>query len=334
METKVQNTKYAFLARRCASLAAATLLFAATVPAIAADWPSRPIRMIVPSAPGGGTDLMARTLAQKLSEALKVSVVVENKPGGEEMIGAAAVANAAPDGYTILMAAANVAVNPATRASMPYKAEDLKPVSLTTLLPYVILVNPKLPVKTVADLVAYSRKQPNGLNLATGGTSNLLASESFRLATGMRVMNIPYKGCAPSIMSVLSGETDVTFCSAPAAAQPVRAGQLKALAITGDSRLDVLPGVPTTRELGDPKYRIDLVQWHGIFVPAATPPAIVQRLHDEIDKALSLPDVKERARQLGGVTAHLSLAQVGQFFDKEMAVSRQIVTDANITIGN
>ncbi|SHH95596.1 tripartite tricarboxylate transporter substrate binding protein [Pollutimonas bauzanensis] len=331
----MKSPKSVFLPWRRASLAAAAVLLAtAAGAASAADWPSRPIRIVVPSAPGGGTDLMARTLAQKLTEALKVSVIVENKPGGEEMIGAAVVANAPPDGYMILVAAANVAVNPATRSSMPYKAEDLKPISLTTLLPYVILINPKLPVKTVADLVAYSRKQPDGLNLATGGTSNLLASESFRLATGMRAMNIPYKGCAPSIMSVISGETDVTFCSAPAAAQPVSAGRLKALAITGDSRLDVLPGVPTTKELGDPKYQIDLVQWHGVFVPAATPPDIVQRLHDEIDKALSLPDVKERARQLGGVTAHLSLDQVAKFFDKEMAVSKQIVTDANITIGN
>jgi len=330
----VKSAASALSAWRRASLAAALALTAAWSAASAADWPTRPIRIIVPSAPGGGTDLMARTLAQKLGDTFNVSVVVENKPGGEEMIGAAAVANAPPDGYTILFAAANVAVNPATRTSMPYKAEDLKPVSLTTLLPYVILVNPKLPVNTVADLVAYSRRQPNGLNLATGGTSNLLASESFRLATGMRVMNIPYKGCAPSIMSVISGETDLTFCSAPAAAQPVRAGQLKALAITGDARLDVLPGVPTTRELGDPKYRIDLVQWHGVFVPAATPPDVVQRLHDEFDKALSLPDVNERARQLGGVTAHLSMDEIARFFDNEMAVSRKIVTEANITIGN
>lgn len=330
----MKKPKFAFRAWRPASLAAAALLAGAASTASASGWPDHPIRIIVPSAPGGGTDLMARTLAMKLTEALKVSIIVENKPGGDEMIGAAVVANSPPDGYTILVAAANVAVNPATRSTMPYKPADLRPVSLTTLLPYVVLINPKLPVKTLADLVAYSNKQPNGLNMASGGTSNLLASESFRLATGMHVMNIPYKGCAPSIMSVMSGETDVTFCSAPAAAQPVRAGQLKALAITGDSRLDVLPGVPTTKELGVPKYQIDLVQWHGVFVPAATPLPIVQRLHDEIDKALSLPDVNERARQLGGVNAHLTLDQVAKFFDNEMAVSKRIVTEAKITIGN
>lgn len=329
----MKSSKFAFLRWHRVSIAI-VLLASVVGTASGAEWPSRAIRIVVPSAPGGGTDLMARTLAQKLSEALKVSVVVENKPGGEEMIGAAAVANASPDGYTVLVAAANVAVNPATRSSMPYKAEDLKPISLTTLLPYVLLVNPKLPVKTVADLVAYSKTRPNGLNLATGGTSNLLASESFRISTGLSAMNIPYKGCSPSIMSVMSGETDATFCSAPAAAQPVSAGRLKALAITGDSRLDVLPGVPTTRELGDPKYQIDLVQWHGVFVPTATPLQIVQRLHDEIDRALSLPDVKERVRQLGGVTAHLSLDEVAKFFDKEMAITKKIVADANITIGN
>lgn len=331
----MKNTTAALPAwRRAATAATALLLATASAMVSAADWPDRPIRVVVPSAPGGGTDLMARTLAQKLTDALKVSVIVENKPGGEEMIGAAMVASSPPDGYTILFAAANVAVNPATRSSMPYKAENLTPISLTTLLPYVILINPKLPVKSVGDLVEYSRKQANGLNLATGGTSNLLASESFRLATGMKVMNIPYKGCAPSIMSVISGETDVTFCSAPAAAQPVRAGQLKALAITGDSRLDVLPGVPTTKELGDPRYRIDLVQWHMAFVPTGTPPEVAQRLHDEIDKALALPDVNERARQLGGVTARLSMDQVAKFFENEMAVSKKVVTEANITIGS
>jgi tripartite-type tricarboxylate transporter receptor subunit TctC len=189
-------------------------------------------------------------------------------------------------------------------------------------------------VKTVAELVEYSKTQPNGLNLANGGTSNLLAAESFRLATGARMTTIPYKGCAPSVLSVLAGETDLTFCSAPAAAQSVLAGKLTALAVTGESRLTVLPDVPTTRELGDTRYRIDLVQWHGVWVPADTPEEIVTRLNGEINKAIALPDINEKAQQIGGVVARMSVDEFAKFFDSEVAVSRRIVTDGNITHEN
>lgn len=315
-------------------IAACVAWLAAGSGAHAADWPTKPLRIVVPSAPGGGTDLMARALGQKLAEVFKVAVIIDNKPGGDEVIGADFVAKAAPDGHTILFAAANVAVNPAIRKTMPYAVKDLRPVAITTRLPYVILVNPKLPVQTVAELVSYSQKQPNGLNLANGGTSNLLAAESFRMATGARMTTIQYKGCAPSVLAVLTGETDVTFCSAPAAAQSVLAGKLTALAVTGDSRLAVLPNVPTTRELGDAKYRIDLVQWHGVWVPAGTPGEVVTRLNTEVNRALAMPDINEKARQIGGVIARMSVDEASKFFDEELAVSRRIVVDGKITHEN
>lgn len=321
--------------KRHVALVGAALCIVAAAPASAADWPTRPIRIVVPSAPGGGTDLMARAVGQKLSDAFKQPVIIDNKPGGDEIIGADIVAKAAPDGYTILVAAANVAVNPGLRRSMPFDTvRDLKPIALLARLPYVIIVNPKLPVKTLADLADYSMKQPNGLNLASGGTSNLLASETYRINTNARMTVIPYKGCAPSVLSVLSGETDVTFCSAPAAAQSVLAGKLTALAVTGDSRLAVLPDVPTTRELGDPKFQIDLVQWLGVWVPANAPADVATRLNAEINKALAMPDIVEKARTIGGVTARMSIDEFTRFFAEELAVSKRIITQANIATEN
>ena len=250
----------------------AIALAAVALTAVAADWPTRPLRIVVPAAPGGGTDLIARVIGEKLREGLQQAVIVENKPGADEIIGAEYVAKSPPDGYTVFFSAANIVVNPSLKSKLPFDSQrDFQPVAKIATLPYVLIINPKLPVKTLPELVAYSQQKPEGLNAAIGGTANMLVTELFRLKTSAKLTFIPYKGCGPAVQSVLTGETDLAFCSAPALAQFVLAGRLTALAITGDKRLSMLPDVPTGKELGGAAYDIDLSQWVGAFYPANTP---------------------------------------------------------------
>jgi tripartite-type tricarboxylate transporter receptor subunit TctC len=240
---------------------------------------------IVVLRPGGGTDLIARVIGEKLREGLQQAVIVENKPGADEIIGAEYVAKSPPDGYTVFFSAANIVVNPSLKSKLPFDSQrDFQPVAKIATLPFVLIINPKLPVKTLPELVTYS--QQKDLNAAIGGTANMLVTELFRLQTNAKLTFIPYKGCGPAVQSVLTGETDLAFCSAPALAQFVLAGRLTALAITGDKRLSMLPNVPTGKEIGGAAYDIDLSQWVGAFYPANTPADVTTRLNAEINKAL------------------------------------------------
>ena len=310
-----------------------TAIFAAPFGAGAADWPSRPIRIVVPSAAGGGTDLIARVIALKISDALNQPVVIENKPGAEEIVGADFVSKASPDGYTVLMISASVAVNPSTHRKLPYDSlRDLQPVAQIATLPFVLVVNPKLPVRTLPELVAYSQKQPNGLNAAVAGTANRIVTELFRLQTGANLLLVQYKGCGPATLSVVTGETDLDFCSAPSLSQFVAEKRLTALAITGDRSLSMLPGVPTTKELAVPATHIDLAQWVGAFVRTGTPAEVTARLNAEINAALSSPEVAARINALGGVPVKSTPAEFGEFYRAEIAKYRDIVKRAQIPV--
>ena len=303
--------------------------------ASAADWPTRPLRIVVPAAPGGGTDLIARVIGDKLRESLGQPVVVENKPGADEMIGAEFVARSPPDGYTMFFSAANIVVNPSLRSKMPFDSQrDFQPVAKIATLPFVLVINPKLPVKTLPELVAYSQQKDGGLNAAIGGTANMLVTELFRIKTSAKLTFIPYKGCGPATQSVLAGETDLAFCSAPALAQFVLAGRLTALVITGDKRLSMLPNVATGKELGGAAYDIDLSQWVGVFFPANTPADITARLNAEINKTLALPDVVAKIAQLGGEPTPVSVDDFTQFYRGELARYKDLVTRAKIPVEN
>jgi len=303
--------------------------------ASAADWPTRPLRIVVPAAPGGGTDLIARVIGDKLRESLGQPVVVENKPGADEMIGAEFVARSPPDGYTMFFSAANIVVNPSLRSKMPFDSQrDFQPVAKIATLPFVLVINPKLPVKTLPELVAYSKQKDGGLNAAIGGTANMLVTEFFRIKTNAKLTFIPYKGCGPATQSVLAGETDIAFCSAPALAQFVLAGRLTALAVTGDKRVSMLPNVPTGKELGGAAYDIDLSQWVGVFVPANTPADVTSRLNADINKTLALPDVVAKLGQLGGEPTPGSVDDFTQFYRGELARYKNLVTEAKIPLEN
>jgi len=301
----------------------------------AADWPTRPLRIVVPAAPGGGTDLIARLIGDKLRESLGQPVLIENKPGADEIIGAEFVARSPPDGYTVFFSAANIVVNPSLRSKMPFDSQrDFQPVAKIATLPFVLVINPKLPVKTLPELVAYSQQKDGGLNAAIGGTANMLVTEFFRIKTNVKLTFIPYKGCGPATQSVLAGETDLAFCSAPALAQFVLAGRLTALAVTGDKRLSMLPNVPTGKELGGAAYDIDLSQWVGAFFPANTPADVTARLNADINKALALPDVVDKIGQLGGEPTPVSVEQFTQFYRGELARYKELVTSAKIPLEN
>ena len=320
------------LMRMLLSIGLALSIATSVSPAVGADWPTRPIRFIVPATAGGGTDLIARVIGVKVSEGLKQPVIIENKPGAEEIIGEDYVAKSPPDGYTVLISAANVAANPSTRTKLPFDPlRDLQPVAQIATLPYVIIVNPKVPAKNLPELVAYSKKQGTGMNTAVGGTANRLVTELFRLQTSASLLLVPYKGCGPAVQSVLTGETELAFCSAPALTQFVQAGRLNALAVTGDKRLSLLPDVATAKEIGSPEYYIELSQWVGAFVAANTPPEITARLNAEINSALKAPDVVAKIVQLGGEPANMTVAQYTEFYRAEMARIKDVVVRAKIT---
>ena len=313
------------------ALVLASVAFAAG----AADWPTRPLRIVVPAAAGGGTDLIARVIGEKLREGLQQGVIVENKPGADEIIGAEYVAKSPPDGYTVFFSAANIVVNPSLKSKLPFDSQrDFQPVAKIATLPFVLIINPKLPVKTLPELVTYSQQKPEGLNTAIGGTANMLVTELFRLKTSAKMTFIPYKGCGPAVQSVLTGETDLAFCSAPALAQFVLAGRLTALAITGDKRLSMLPNVPTGKEIGGAAYDIDLSQWVGAFYPANTPPDVTTRLNAEINKALAAPDIVAKIAQLGAEPTPISVDETTAFYRAELAKFKDLVTRAKIPIEN
>ena len=261
----------------------------------AAGYPARPIRLVVPSAPGGGTDIVGRVLAQKLSELLGQSLVVDNRPGAGTIIGTELVAKAAPDGYTLLMGLSALAVDPSIYAKLPYDAlKDFAPVSLVASVPNVLTVHPSVPAASVAELIALAKARPGRLNYGSGGvgTSPHLAAEMFRMMTGVEWLHVPYKGVGPAVVGLLAGQVDLMFATLPSAIQHIRAGKLRALGVTTATRSPALPDVPTIAEAGLPGY--EATQWYGVLAPSGTPRSIVDRLSRDIARALQAPETKER----------------------------------------
>ena len=277
-------------------LAPLLLAFALPLGAVAQTYPSKPVRMVVGFPPGGGTDILARIVAQKLSEAWGQQVVVENRPGASATIAAAVVAKAAPDGYTISMGQLTPnAIAPALMADLPYDAaRDFVPVILVGTSPNVLVVNPSLPAKNLAELVALAKSRPGKVTYASSGQGSLqhIAAELFSGVAGLQVVHVPYKGSSQAIVDMLSGQVDMNFDSMPAALQHVKAGKLRALAVTSSKRAGGLPEVPTVAESGYADY--DLNTWWGLFVPAGTPAAVIAKIHRDTLALLQNADVRER----------------------------------------
>jgi tripartite-type tricarboxylate transporter receptor subunit TctC len=275
------------------------LLFAATL-AQAQQWPAKPVRFVVPFAPGGTTDILARLVAQHLGEALGQPFVIENRAGAGGNIGAAEVAKAAPDGYTILMGTPGTqAINQYIYTKMPYNTEkDFAPVSLVARVPNVLVVHPGLGLKSLQDLVAYARANPNKLNAASpgAGSTGHLSLELFKKLTGVEIQHIPYKGSGPALTDLMAGQVQMTIDNLPSAMPHIQAGKLTALGVTTEQKVAVLPDVPTVASLV-PGYEAS--SWFVVMAPAGTPEPIVRRLSGEVDKLLRKPVVLERMKALG-----------------------------------
>jgi tripartite-type tricarboxylate transporter receptor subunit TctC len=286
--------------RRIWAVATCTFIVFPGPLAHAQDYPNKPIRIIVPLPPGGSNDVLARLLGQKMSEAFRQPVIVENKPGAAGNIATDYVSKSPPDGYTIAIAPnQTVAVNPVLYPKLPFDVvKDLEGVSMLGRVPMVLVVTPKVTAKTVAELIAQAKAAPEKLTYASAGSGSPqhMAAEVFKSMTGTRLTQIPYKGSAPALIDVLGGTVDIMFCPINSALPHIRSGKLRALGTTGTGRLALLNGVPTIAETV-PGYESDI--WIGMVTPAKTPPAIVAKLNAELRRALTLPDVTEKLAEQG-----------------------------------
>jgi len=280
---------------RIFGLALTAMLLASTA---RAEYPDRTIRIIVPYTPGGFNDTLGRIVAAKFSEDWRVPAVVENRPGGGTLIGTDAVAKATADGYTLLVVAFPFAVNPTLYAHLPYDTmKDFAPLILAGQTPNLLVVN--VPITSVKQLIAAAKAQPGTLSYgSTGsGSSNHLSMELFRIMTGTEMIHVPYKGSAPMVADLLGGHVQVAFDNVPNVIAHVKAGKLRALAITSAERVASLPDIPTVAEAGVPGYEVGV--WFGLVAPAATPPAVLAKLNTELNKILSEPDVRQKFADQG-----------------------------------
>ena len=258
-------------------------------------YPNRPIRFIVPVAPGGGSDMAARLFGQKLTDAFGQQVVIDNRAGAGGIIGTELAAKAAPDGYTLLLASSANTVHPSLHKKLPYDIiKDFAPVSLLAAYPHLLVVHPSVAAKSVKELIALAKAKPGQINYATGGNGTMahIVAEFFRSMTGIDVVHVPYKGAGPALIGLVAGEAGLAFYSVSATLQHVKAGRLRALGATGAKRSPSLPDLPTIAEAGVPGFEAGT--WAGVLAPAGTPKSIIAKLHGEITRILQLPDVKER----------------------------------------
>ncbi len=301
--------------------------------ALAQDYPAQPIRIIVPYTAGGSSDFVARTVGAKMQENIGRAVVVENRPGGNAIIGTEYVAKSRPDGYTLLLGGSSVlSANPALYKNLSYDSlRDFAPIAKAVDSPIVAVINPKLPVNSIKELIAYVKANPGKLNYGSAGVGNTLhlAAETFCLATGTKMTHIPYKGASQALTDLLGGSIQIMFDLPQTPMANIQAGRLKALAITGERRLPILPNVPTMAEAGVPEY--SFFTWIGFAAPANTPPVIVDRLNKEILKALINPAVKDSfAQKAMMVNPTESPEAFKKFIKDEIDRLRKLVQTADI----
>ena len=311
----------------------AALALAVANAAFAQAFPNRPIRIVVTYPPGGGADLMARLVAPKMSELLGQPVVVENKPGASGQIGATEVARSAPDGYTLLLDASSYSVNPSLYATLPYEpTKAFKPIAVLALFPNVLVVTPGFAVHDVKELIALAKAKPGTIAFASSGNGSAqhLSAELFRQKAGIEMTHVPYKGGAPAMNDVMGGQVPVFFANMASSLPQIRAGKLRALAITGAKRSPALPDLPTMAEAGVPGYEV--YEWNAIFVPAATPPAVVARLADAIAKATQSPEFRDRVSSLGGELTGYGPAEADRFVRQQMDLWGKVVRDGHIRV--
>ena len=302
------------------------------VPAVslAADYPNRVVRLIVPYAAGGATDVTSRTIAPRLSEKLGQQVVVDNRPGGAAIIGMNLVAKAPADGYTLLMATIAFGANPAIYAKLPYDPlKDFAPVSLVTTVPTVLAIHPSIPARSVRELIALAKAKPGSLNFASAGngTINHLAPELLKYMTVTKMVHVPYKGGSFVVTAVMSGEVSMAFATTPTSLEFFKQGRLIPLAVSGTQRVPALPDVPT---LGETVKGFDAVEWQGIVVPAGTPKEIIALLHKEIVASLADPAVRERILAQGSIIVGSTPEQFDAHIKAEIAKWAKVAKETGI----
>ena len=296
--------------------------------AAAQGYPARPVRLIVPYPPGGGTDIFARLVGARLTETLGQPIVIEQRPGAAGVIGADVAAKAAPDGYTLVIGqASNLAINLSLMKKLPYDpARDFAPITLVATSPNLLVVHPSLPVRTIKDLVALAKSKPGAINYASAGNGSPghLAAEYFKKVAKIDMVYIPYKGAAPALLDVLAGQASLYFTS-PIAAQPfVQSGRLRQIAVTSGKRFPPLPDVPTIAESG---YRdIDMTSWWGLLAPAGTAADIVEKLNAATVKALNSPEVKERLASQGAMVVTSTPGEFAAYIKSEIVKWARIVS--------
>ena len=302
------------------------VLLAAVTQCGAQTYPARPIRAIVPYAAGGGVDVVARLIAPRLGERLGQQVVIDNRPGATGNIGAELASRAAPDGYTVLIAGASIAINVSLYRKLAYDlVKDFAAVTSLAVSPNIVLVHPSLTARSIAELIALARARPGQLNYASGGSGSTLhlTAELFKSMTGVAITHVPYKGTGPALIAVISGETEVVMPPLAGTLAYVESGRLRALAVTSASRVKMLPQLPTVAEAGVPGFESG--QWYGVFVPAATSPDIVIRLQTDIARVVRLPDVVEQITQQGSIATGETPEQFAAHVRQEIAKWAKVV---------
>ena len=310
------------------------LLLALVALSVEAQYPAKPLRLIVPFAPGGSTDIFARLIGERVALTLGQPLVVENKPGAAGNIGANEVARAAPDGYTLLMATTGVmAINNALYKNMTYDAaKDLEPVVYVASITNVLIVPPDFPAKNVAELIAMAKKEPGKLSFASSGAgaSTHMSAELFKSMTGTDILHVPYKGSGPAMPDLMSGRVHMMFENAPGAVSHLKAGKLRALAQTGLKRSPALPEVPTVAESGVPGY--ESLSWSGIAVAAGTPRAIIDRLNKDLNSVLATPEMKSKLAEQGAESIGGAPEVFAQHIRAEREKWSRVIRTANIVV--
>jgi tripartite-type tricarboxylate transporter receptor subunit TctC len=300
--------------------------------AAAQQYPSKPIRLIVPFTPGGTTDILSRMVGQKLSESIGVQVVVDNRPGAAGNIGAELAAKSAPDGYTLLMGpSGTLAVNPSLYAKLPFDPiRDFAPITLIAMVPSILVVHPSLPVKSVKELIAFAKSRPGQLNYGSSGAGGqpFLAVEYLKLMAGLNIVEIRYKGGAPLTTDLIAGEIALTITGIPTLLPHVKSGKLRALAVSSAKRSAAVPELPTISEAGLPGY--DATAWYGLLAPAGTPPEIIAKLNAAAVKGIKQPDFAERLAAEGAETVGGTPKQFGEFIKAEIQRWTKVMKAAGV----
>ena len=296
-----------------------------------AAYPDKPIRMVVPLPPGGGADFLARLLAEQLGKDQGWNVIIENRGGAGGSIGSNHVAQATPDGYTLVFGySASHSINPVI-SSLPYDpVADFTPVTLAAFAPNMLVVNSDLPARSVKELIELARSKPGALRYASAGTGSAphMSGELFNHMAGTQMIHVPYKGAGPALVDVIGGHVELTFTSLPAGLPHARKGAVRMLAVTGSKRASLLPDLPTVAESGLPGFDTD--QWYGVLGPKGLPPAVVARLHEAVAKALQAPELKTKAQEQGFELAGEPAEVFQRHLESELAKWRKLAKDANI----